>query len=65
MANVYTPDCVIRSVCVAVKMPLPPGRTRRFEATEKQDCVCVAWSRKRRAGFISRQGIMKAHRSAE
>ena len=34
--------CVIRSVGVAVKMPLPPGRARAFEAAGKQGCACVA-----------------------
>ena len=38
-------------------MPLPPGRARGFEAAGKQGCDCVAWSRKRKTGFISRQGV--------
>ena len=38
-------------------MPLPPGRARAFEAAGKQGCACVAWSRKRRSGLISRQGV--------
>ncbi|WP_417402259.1 S-layer homology domain-containing protein [Hominenteromicrobium sp.] len=38
-------------------MPLPPERARAFEAAGKQGCDCVAWSRKRRTGFISRQGV--------
>jgi len=25
-----------------VKMPLPPGRARAFEAAGKQGCACVA-----------------------
>jgi len=37
-------------------MRLPPGRASTFEAAGKQGCDCVAWSRKRRTGFISRQG---------
>ena len=37
-------------------MPLPPGMARAFETAGKQGCDCVAWSRKRRTGFISRQG---------
>jgi len=41
-------------------MPLPPGRARAFEAAEKQDYDCVAWSRKRRTGFSSRQGVYKS-----
>ena len=48
-------------------MPLPPGRARafeaaRFEAARKQGCACVAWSRKRRSGFISRQGVYESPR---
>ena len=39
---------------VAAKMRLPLGGARAFEAAGKQGCDCVAWSRKRRAGFISR-----------
>ncbi|HED4339291.1 TPA: GTP-binding protein, partial [Campylobacter coli] len=55
------------SVGVVVKMPLPPGRARafeaaRFEAARKQGCACVAWSRKRRSGFISRQGVYESPR---
>ncbi|MFR7849039.1 MAG: gluconolactonase [Coprococcus phoceensis] len=41
-------------------MRLPLGRANTFEAAGKQGCDCVAWSRKRRTGFISRQGYMKA-----
>ena len=41
-------------------MRLPPERARAFEAAEKQDCDCVAWSRKRRTGFISRQGVYES-----
>jgi len=41
-------------------MPLPPGRARAFEAAGKQGCACVAWSRKRRSGFISRQGVYES-----
>src|SRR5699024_9471792 len=36
---------------------LPPGRARAFEVAGKQGCACVAWSRKRRSVFISRQGV--------
>ena len=43
-------------------MPLPPGRARAFEAAGKQGCDCVAWSRKRRTGFISRQGVYESPR---
>jgi len=43
-------------------MPLPPGRARAFEAAGKQGCDCVAWSRKRRTGFISRQGVYESSR---
>uniref|UniRef100_UPI0022E3946B hypothetical protein n=1 Tax=Enterocloster aldenensis TaxID=358742 RepID=UPI0022E3946B len=52
----------IRSVGVAAKMRLPPGRARAFEAAGKQGCDCVAWSRKRRTGFISRQGVYESPR---
>ena len=31
-----------------------------FEATGKQGCDCVAWSRKRRTGFSSRQGVYES-----
>ena len=41
-------------------MRLPLGRANTFEAAGKQGCDCMAWSRKRRTGFISRQGYMKA-----
>jgi len=41
-------------------MPLPPGRARAFETAGKQGCDCVAWSRKRRTGFISRQGVYES-----
>ena len=41
-------------------MPLPPGRARGFEAAGKQGCDCVAWSRKRKTGFISRQGVYES-----
>ncbi|MES0410322.1 hypothetical protein ABMC10_02820 [Anaerostipes caccae] len=43
-------------------MPLPPERARGFEAAGKQGCDCVAWSRKRRTGFISRQGVYESPR---
>ena len=43
-------------------MPLPPGRVRAFEAAGKQGCACVAWSRKRRSVFISRQGVYESPR---
>ena len=33
-----------------------------FEAAGKQGCDCVAWSRKRRTGFISRQGVYECPR---
>ncbi len=39
-----------------------PGRANTFEAAEKQDCDCMAWSRKRRTGFISRQGVYESPR---
>jgi len=41
-------------------MPLPPERARAFETAGKQSCDCVAWSRKRRTGFISRQGVYES-----
>jgi len=44
-------------------MPLPPGRARVFETAGKQGCDCVAWSRKHRTGFISRQGVYENSRS--
>ncbi|WP_368272541.1 hypothetical protein, partial [Enterocloster lavalensis] len=47
-----------------MKMPLPPERARAFEAAGKQGCDCVAWSRKRRTGFISRQGVYESPRSS-
>ena len=53
---------LVRSVGVAVKIPLPPGRARAFEAAGKQVCDCVAWSRKRRTGFASRQGVYESPR---
>ena len=43
-------------------MGLPPGRARAFETAGKQGCDCVAWSRKRRTGFISRQGVYECPR---
>ena len=43
-------------------MRLPPGRARAFETAGKQGCDCVAWSHKRRAGFISRQGVYECPR---
>ncbi|MFR5393693.1 MULTISPECIES: hypothetical protein [Lachnospiraceae] len=43
-----------------MKIPLPPGRARAFEAAGKQGCDCVAWSRKRRTGFSSRQGVYES-----
>ena len=45
-----------------LQMPLPPGRARAFEAAGKQGCACVAWSRKRRSVFISRQGVYESPR---
>jgi len=45
-----------------VKIPLPPERARAFEAAGKQGCDCVAWSRKRRTGFVSRQGVYECPR---
>ena len=45
-------------------MRLPPGRARAFEAAGKQGYDCVSWSRKRRAGFISRQGVYESPRSS-
>ena len=45
-------------------MPLPPGRARAFEAAGKQGCACVAWSRKRRSGLISRQGVYESPSSS-
>ncbi len=53
---------VIRSAGVAVKMPLPPGRARAFEAAGKQGCACVAWSCKHRSGFNSRLGVYESPR---
>jgi len=41
-------------------MRLPPGRARAFETAGKQGCDCVAWSCKRRTGFISRQGVYES-----
>jgi len=43
-------------------MRLPPGRASTFEAAGKQNCDCVAWSRKHRVGFISRQGVYESPR---
>ena len=43
-------------------MRLPQERARTFEVAGKQGCDCVAWSRKRRAGFISRQGVYESPR---
>jgi len=43
---------------------LPPGRAKAFEAAGKQGCDCVTWSRKRRTGFISRQGVYESPRSS-
>jgi len=43
-------------------MRLLPGRARAFEAAGKQGCDCVAWSRKHRAGFVSRQGVYESPR---
>ena len=56
--------CVIRSVGVAAKIRLPPGRAKAFEAAGKQGCDCVTWSRKRRTGFISRRGVYESPRSS-
>ena len=41
-------------------MRLPTGMTRAFEAAGKQGCDCVAWSRKRRTSFSSRQGVYES-----
>ena len=41
-------------------MRLPPGRASTFEAAGKQGCDCVAWSRKRRTSFSSRQGVYES-----
>ena len=41
-----------------------PGRAKAFEAAGKQGCDCVTWSRKRRTGFISRQGVYESPRSS-
>ena len=38
------------------------GRASTFEAAGKQGCDCVAWSCKRRVGFISRQGVYESPR---
>ncbi|WP_229423224.1 hypothetical protein [Massiliimalia timonensis] len=43
-------------------MPLPTGRARAFETAGKQGCDCVAWSRKHRTGFTSRQGVYESPR---
>jgi len=43
-----------------VKIPLPLGRAMAFEAAKKQGCDCVAQSRKRRTGFVSRQGVYES-----
>jgi len=43
-------------------MRLPTGRARAFEAAGKQGCDCVAWNRKHRVGFISRQGVYENSR---
>lgn len=59
-----TQSVVIRSVSVAVKMPLPLGKARAFDAAGKQGCVCVAWIHKRRSGFISRQGVYDPRHSS-
>lgn len=31
-----------------------------IDQLKKQGCDCVLWSRKRRAGFVSRQGIYES-----
>ena len=36
------------------------GEGKGIFTAGKQGCDCAAWSRKRRTGFISRQGYMKA-----
>jgi len=36
------------------------GRASTFEAAGKQICDCVAGSHKRKAGFISRQGVYES-----
>ena len=41
-------------------MRLPQERASTFEVAGKQGCDCVAWSRKRRTGFISRQGVYES-----
>ncbi|WP_202613456.1 hypothetical protein [Merdibacter massiliensis] len=41
---------------------MPIGRASTFEAAGKQSCDCVAWSCKRRTGFISRQGVYENSR---
>ena len=33
---------------------------KAFETVGKQGCACVAWSRKRRSVFISRQGVYES-----
>lgn len=52
--------CIIRSVSFAAKISLPTGKAGAFEAAGKQGYDCMAWSRKRRAGFISRQGVYES-----
>ena len=38
------------------------GEGKGIFTAGKQDCDCVAWSRKRRTGFISRQGVYECPR---
>ena len=54
--------CVTRSVGIGAKMRVPLGRASTFEKAGKQGCDCVAWSRKRKTGFISRQGVYESPR---
>ena len=43
---------------MAVKMPLPPGRARAFEATRKQGCDCVAEVLQTRGWFQQKSGAI-------
>ena len=40
------------------------GEGKGIFTAGKQGCDCVAWSRKRRAGFVSRQGVYESPRSS-
>ena len=40
------------------------GEGKGIFTAGKQGCDCVAWSRKRRTGFISRQGVYESPRSS-